>query len=151
MHFEFALGLKHPVDAVFDYLSDPDNRPQWQSSLQAIERVDEGPPRLGTRWREAPPLLGTFDMEIVEFETNRRWAEQLSGRSAVGRVTLEFSSEGSDGTTLRVRGEIQLRGPYRLGEPLVARLLPRLMRRDLLSVDQLLAGARDAGASRRPR
>lgn len=148
MHFEFGLELDHSVDAVFGFLSDPDNRPRWQSSLRGIERVDPGAPRLGTRWREAPPLLGRFDMEIVEFERNQRWTERLSGRSAQGRVALDFANAGPDRTALRVQGDIQLLGPYRWGEPVVARLLPRLMRRDLLGLNELLASGEGVNTRR---
>ena len=41
-----------PADLALRYLSDPVNRPEWQSSLRRVEVLDVGPPHRGQRWSD---------------------------------------------------------------------------------------------------
>ena len=47
-----SVAYDVPADVAFAYLADPRNRPEWQSSLRAVELLDEGEPRVGMRWRD---------------------------------------------------------------------------------------------------
>lgn len=70
----FAVG--RPPEVVFDYLTNPSNLAEWQTSKTSVEQLTDGPPRLGTRVRERTRGPGGREFEQVvefsEFERPRR-------------------------------------------------------------------------------
>jgi uncharacterized protein YndB with AHSA1/START domain len=83
VHFASARGT------VFDYLVDPRNRPQWQSSLRRVSAVD-GEPRVGQTWTdETVPGLKP-SMRTTELVRPSRWSESGTWRFVRADLTLEF-------------------------------------------------------------
>lgn len=145
LRFDQTLDL--PREETFAYLADPRNRPEWQSSLDAIEMLDEGEPRVGMRWREAPAPHAEFEMEITELVPNERWSERGTARFGVVDVVVGFESLSSQRTRLSIAIDLRLHGPFRpfaLGARL---LLPPAMRADLRRIPGLVRERR-AGAQR---
>jgi uncharacterized protein YndB with AHSA1/START domain len=68
MRFEQELSIRRPPEAVFDYVTDPSKLASWQIHKTAIEPLTEGPPRLGSRFRERtkPPGMKEFE-QVIEF------------------------------------------------------------------------------------
>ncbi len=81
-----------PVDVVFDYLADPRNRPEWQSSLRGVELLDEGAPHIGMRWRDLTAARIAPEMVITELEPSLRWAETGRWRAISAELGLDFAS-----------------------------------------------------------
>ena len=80
------LGFDHvvtcPATAFWAVISDPARRKEWNASVRSLEVLTPGPPAVGTRWREQTWGLGSFTIEIVEYEPPRRFAEvTVDGRS----------------------------------------------------------------------
>ena len=81
-----------PLDVVFDYLADPRNRPEWQSSLRRVELIDDVAPRVGARWLDhTKPGLAPA-MEITELQPGVRWAETGTWRGISADLVLDFST-----------------------------------------------------------
>ena len=66
--------FSQPPDVVFPYLADPRRRPEWQSSLKAIEMRDLGEPRAGMRWRDLTVPGFRPEMEITQLVPYRVWS-----------------------------------------------------------------------------
>ena len=74
----FTVGRSPEV--VFDYVTDPAKLADWQTAHTTTEQLTDGPPRLGSRFRERlkPPFSREFEQvtEFTEFvafsETARR-------------------------------------------------------------------------------
>ena len=143
MRFRFTVTIDVPRERVFDYLADPANRPQWQSSIQTIHLQSQASPRVGTTWRESVHGGVTFLMEISEFHRPMRWAERISSKSMSGTVAMEFADR-RDGTDVTVRVDIRCSGLLRLVDWVGGILLRREMKRDLRRVEAMLHSARAA-------
>ncbi|MGH3022597.1 MAG: SRPBCC family protein [Gaiellaceae bacterium] len=60
--------MSRPPEVVFDYLTNPSNLADWQTSKTSVEQLTDGAPQLGTRVRERTKALGGKEFEqIVEF------------------------------------------------------------------------------------
>jgi uncharacterized protein YndB with AHSA1/START domain len=134
-----AVFVAAPRAQVFDYLADPRNRPEWQASLARVELLDEGPPRVGTRWVDHVRGGVRFRLRITEMVPATRWAEQGSTGPLTAQVTLLFEDalrDGVEGTLVRLVVRVRGRGVARpLGWPATVVLsaavrldLPRLRR-----------------------
>ena len=130
MRTKTTYTFDRPVKQVFAYLADPQNRPQWQSSITDLSLETEGPPRKGTRWQEKAKGIGTVEMEIVEFKPERIWTEHGRGKTLEVRIRLDFSPEGSS-TRVDVDATMRAQGMVRLLLPVARLVLPRIIRRDL--------------------
>jgi Polyketide cyclase / dehydrase and lipid transport len=57
--------VHHPVEDVFPYLADPLRWREFAPAAFFREQIDEGPPRVGTRWR-ATDRIGPFHAHFVD-------------------------------------------------------------------------------------
>ncbi|MGW5524168.1 SRPBCC family protein [Gordonia sp. NPDC003950] len=91
-----SVDVDAPVNVAFDYLTDPDHRPEWQSSLSRIDDVvamGSHPGDVGTSWRDITrvPLVCPA-MEVITSEPDRRWAEIGRWGPVDAELVLEFAS-----------------------------------------------------------
>lgn len=142
MRTEFEQQLSVPLEQAFAYIADPRHRPEWQSSLTAVDMLSEGAPHVGMRWRESPAPLVVFDMEIVALEPNRCWAERGLSWLGIVWVTLTFRPDGGQ-TQLHVSVDMHLRWFAKPLEWGARHALPRAMRADLRRVERVAASGVD--------
>jgi carbon monoxide dehydrogenase subunit G len=140
--------LEAPRAAVFDVISDPGRRLEWQSSLRSVEVLTPGPARLGTRWREVTLGWIRFEMEITAFERPTRWCERGHGWLADATLDVTFEEVGH-ATRVSVEVDISFKGPFKLIAPAVRRLMPAALAADLRRVTaRSAASARDFPGAR---
>ena len=128
MRIEQVFDVARAPEIVFDYLTNPANLAEWQTSKTSVEQLTDGPPGLGTRVRERtkPPGGREFEqiVEFTEFDRPRRvHAHIVEGPYRIDG-TWSFASAG-DGTQVHFVAEGDLRGPMRLAQPLIKRLMSR--------------------------
>jgi hypothetical protein len=112
MQLRGSVEYAVPVHVAFAYLSDPRHRPEWQSSLRSVELIDEGPARVGQRWRDhtVPGLVP--QMETTELETDVLWSETGRWRGLVtADLTLRFSPRLPSGCQVDFSFGVRGRGP----------------------------------------
>ena len=120
--------VEAPPETVFDYITDPGNLRDWQTSKTSVEQLTDGPPGLGTRVRERtkPPAVKEFEqvVEFTEFERPRRFHVHIvEGPQPIdGTWTLEPDGAGTK-VVFVAAGE--LRGPARLIGALIQRAMAR--------------------------
>jgi hypothetical protein len=100
------------VPAAFAYLADPRNRPEWQSSLRRVEMVDDGPARVGMRWRDHTAVGMAPQMEITALEPEVLWAETGRWRAFEAGLTLRFAPHRG-GCSVDVELEVRAHGAVR--------------------------------------
>ena len=130
-----------PVGVAFDYLADPRNRPEWQSSLRRVELLDEGEPRVGLRWRDHTTVGVVPTMWITELDPGRTWAEEGRWRFLEATLVLHFRPATS-GCVVAYEFGVQGAGPVLpLGWALTTMGRPAV-RSDLRRAGRILAGTR---------
>jgi len=141
MQFVVVETLEAPRDALFDIISDPRRRTEWQSSLRSVHVAGDGAPGRGTRWHEYTRGGLRFDLEITEFERPVRWAERGGGRAADAALDVRFEEGPTRGSTrLVIDVEVKLKGVLALAGPLLRRLMPLALRGDLARAAELASG-----------
>jgi hypothetical protein len=97
-------------EVVFDYLVDPRNRPEWQSSLRRVSSV-VGEVGLGQTWVDETKPGIKPRMRTTEYDRPARWSE--SGTWRFVRAELSLDLEDADGATSYVdyRFRIHALGP----------------------------------------
>ena len=128
MRVEETFTVGRPPEVVFDYVTDPSNLPDWQTVHTSTEQLTDGPPQLGSQFRERlkPPFSREFEQvtEFTEFDRPRR----LHVHVVDGKFPLDgtWSFEPDDsGTRVHFTADGQLPAAMRLLEPVVARVVAR--------------------------
>jgi uncharacterized membrane protein len=137
---ETAVEISRPVPEVFAFVADQTNGPKWQKDLHEVRRVTPGPIGVGSEHEFVRRFAGREivsrnrfvayeEDRFVEFEIPEGW---LTGRASYR------TEPTADGTRLTGRMQFNARGPGRIFEPVLARLLARDSRRDDARLKALL-------------
>ena len=138
------MSIERPPSDVFLFLRDKDLYPQEPGSpVLVLEKTTDGPPGLGTRYREVVQMLplvrGEIVSEITRYEPDRYLGERFWGAGMRGDLTYEFVPRGG-GTELIQRETLQPLGVLKLAAPLIERMLDRRLRQRLEGIKSVLEG-----------
>jgi uncharacterized protein YndB with AHSA1/START domain len=127
MRFEAVIDVNAPAERVFDVYTDVEHWPDWTRSVTRVERLDDGPFRVGSRARIRQPRLPVAVWEVTELVPGRSftWVARGPGVVTTGRHEI---SPTATGDRVGVRASLEQGG--RLG-PLLGRLTRGLTNRYL--------------------
>lgn len=142
-----SIDIGQPREVVFELLANIQDVPQSDDSpVLALDLLTEGPPRLGSRYREVvqmmPFIKGGIISEITAFDPPRVLEMAWTGPGMAGTDRYELAVT-QEGTTLNHEKRVSFRGVLRLVEPLMRiPLIPRLEAR-LVEIKRLLEAGDD--------
>jgi uncharacterized protein YndB with AHSA1/START domain len=126
---EAAVDVDRPAEQVFAYCTDPRNATAWNSSVDEVELLTDGPVGVDMRYR-VHSSAGEGVVQYIRFDPPRAWTATSSG----DRLDVRFEGEvvPLEGRShLRFRAELHPRGALRLLAPVVRQVLRRRWQRDL--------------------
>ncbi|WP_435742316.1 SRPBCC family protein [Nocardioides sp. SYSU DS0663] len=126
-----------PAEVVFDYLADPRNRPEWQSSLARVEDV-VGEPGPGQAWTDVTKPGLKPRMATTTYERPRRWAETGTWGGFSADLVLELAPDG-DGCLADVTFDVRGRGVARPAAAVLGLVAPRAVAADLRRAAEVLS------------
>jgi carbon monoxide dehydrogenase subunit G len=146
-----GVGIKAPIDVVWNKLSDLSSHAEWMADARAIEFFTEQRSGVGTRLKVSTVIAGlrTSDLiQVIEWSPPTVIGVRHTGVvEGTGRFIL---SQGQEGTRLEWIEE--LRFPWRVGGPLTGWLarpvLKAVWRRNLERFRARCSPESSAGASR---
>lgn len=66
MRFEASIEVSAPAEHVFAMYADVKRWPEWTAGVTSVERLDEGPLRVGSKARIKQPRLPVVEWEVTE-------------------------------------------------------------------------------------
>lgn len=119
--FETTVEVDRPVEAVFDYLADGRNDPQFSPRVLRIERIPDGPTTVGTVFRSTVKDAGMktareFRITDLEAPVRIRWAEVSKNIVTAGQGGYDLEALADGGTRVRIFNVLEGHG---LGKLLV--------------------------------
>jgi hypothetical protein len=139
--------IRRSPEDVFDFLTDLRHELDWNPNAKHVEKLTDGPIRVGTRFRARWSGTGSTDVEVIGHDRPNTWAT----RSAV--MGIEVIASGcvfaiAGGSRYTIRLELRPRGMARLLAPLAKILMERGEDRNMRRVRQALeAQARPSGGA----
>ena len=87
MRFEASIEVAAPAQRVFDVYADVEHWPDWTKSVTSVERLDQGPLRVGSRARIRQPRLPVAVWEVTDFVPGESftWIARGPGLLTTGR------------------------------------------------------------------
>jgi hypothetical protein len=139
-----TIDIRKPPEVVFEFLANiQDVQQSDDSPVLVLDLITEGPPRLGSMYREVvqmmPLVKGEILSEITVFDVPRELELTWSGSGMRGTDRYELDTNQS-GTNLKHTKCTSFPGILRGMEPVMRRaLIPRLEQR-LVKIKQILEG-----------
>jgi uncharacterized protein YndB with AHSA1/START domain len=141
IRIETSTQVNQPRDRVFDFLTDVDSLPKWQSGVVQSKRLTEGPVRVGFQYEETAKVafwnLHTV-CTVTDIKVNERFSFVAKSSGPLdydGRFDLQ---PVAGGTRLTLSGTARLKGIWRLLQPLLASDLRKETRTELATIKLLL-------------
>lgn len=115
------IVIDQPIQAVFDYVADQSNEPQYNPRMVGAEKITPGSVGKGTRFRSAVASMGrTAEMliEVTGYDRPTSLVSATTMRQADISYTLTFEPVAS-GTRMRWSGQVRPKGAFKLLGPLI--------------------------------
>lgn len=100
MAFSVVVTFPQSPERVFGYLKDPRNRPDWQSSLRAVEDV-QGGGEVGTTWTDVTIPGLRPQLHVTDCDEPHLWAEEGVWRSVTARLEAHLKPNNTGGTLVK--------------------------------------------------
>lgn len=139
-----SIVINCPVTAVFEYMSNPENAPEWASNVVEYELVSGRRDEVGAVMSMTARVAGArihATEELTAYEANKRLGFE-SKESKIGYTReLEFESNGDGATkvTYLQDGE-EGSGLFRLADSVAQKLFARDIRGNLENAKEILEG-----------
>lgn len=138
--FTYSTIIEAPIETVFDYVSNVDNRMEWQEALVKVERFTPSPDGVGAHWKETfqyGKKASTADMKYAAFERPHIFTEDITTNNATGVIDVKFAEKG-DHTELSVDVTMNWKGRFRLLAPLANSVFKKAITKDFGDINTKL-------------
>ena len=106
--FETTIEIAALPSRVWAVISDIERWHEWTASITSVQRLDDGPIRIGSKARVKQPKLAGSVFEVTTWNPERGfdWVTKSPGIQGLGRHVIEPTARGS-----RVTLSVTFSGP----------------------------------------
>ena len=143
---EGSTEVNRPVKEVFDYLEDQTNLPEWNSLVEEA-KPSETPIRVGTKITQRARFLGRkieAVAVVTEHVPNQRFVLKID-KPFPFTITNRFEAVG-EGTKVTQVFEGEPGGFFKVGEPILARIVKKQVEAQLDTLKELVEARAPAEA-----
>ena len=139
MRFTNTITVDQPPAAVFAYLGNLENLPEWNYALAETRKLTPGPPGAGSRYIQTRtiPVHAEESLEITEFVPNQKLTIDGTLNSFPATVTYTLNPTGN-GTTLTNTITLETPGLANLLAPIATTRIKSAVAANLTELKKLL-------------
>jgi hypothetical protein len=129
--------IRRSPEDVFEFLTDLRHELEWNPNAKQVEKLTDGPIRVGTRFRARWSGTGSTDVEVIRHDRPNAWATR-STAMGIEVITSGSVSASAGGSRYTIHLELRPHGIARLLAPLAKILMERGEDRNMRLVRQAL-------------
>lgn len=97
MRFESSVHIDATPARVYEVFSDVERWPEWTESISTVERLDDGPLRVGSKTRIKQPRFPVAVWEVTEIVEGSHfiWVAKGPGTTSIGGHYVEPDGTGA--------------------------------------------------------
>lgn len=141
IRIETDVVIEAPIEDVFDFVTSPENDVLWLAGVVKAEKTSEGPTDVGATSTSEIHFLGmniTTGWEVTEYDPpNHIKVKSISGPVPI-QASHSFETTAEGGTRVKLLGEAEVGGFFRLGEPIVGPMVQRQWETSYLNLKDVL-------------
>lgn len=138
---ETSVVVQRPVEAVFEFMANPENDMMWQSDVVASKKTTDGPMDVGTTEESESMVFGQkvkTTYVVTAYEPNGRIEYTSTSGPFNIRAEYVYEAVGETDTKVSIIGEADVGGFFKLGEPILARMLNRQWETNIANLKDIL-------------
>lgn len=138
--FSKSVFIDRPPQEVFEFASDPTNDPKWRDSAVSAEWISEGPPGVGSKLRSVDKLIGReieSTAEITAWDPPNKYGQKAEGGPIPFEMTISLEPQDG-GTLLKLDGQAEAGGFFKMAEGLVGKQLKKQLEKDLQGLKEVM-------------
>ena len=148
-----SINIDAPPERVWAVVQeDAVHAPRWSSNLEKVEKLDDGPPQTGTRYRYHLKLPGglkeTLEVEQDVFTKPRRCAGTFVKGPLKGSWSYTYGKHKDGGTHLVYEMDYELGGLLRFAGGLLARQYAEGIHQNMEALKQYVESGKGPKADR---
>jgi uncharacterized protein YndB with AHSA1/START domain len=143
IQIESSTQISRPRNEVFDFLTDVENLPKWQSGIVQSRPISEGGVRVGFQFEEMVRVAMwrlRAVCTVTDIKDNERFAFVMKTSGPLDCEAHFDLQPVAGGTRLSLKGTARLKGIWRLLQPMVAADLRKETKSELETAKRLLEG-----------
>jgi uncharacterized membrane protein len=148
MKYENSVTIDRPVQEVFEYITNLENSPTWQSVVLEAHETSSGPTGVGSTGAITGKFLGRridLTTEITEWNPPNSFAARSTGGPFP--LELRYTFGPQDGATqLTTVTDVEPGGFFRLAGPALEPLMKRQAQHDLETLKTVLESGTGASS-----
>lgn len=124
-----TIDSPRPQEDVFAYLSDFSTTQEWDPGVAEAERLDEGEIVVGGRVRIVADFMGrktSLVYEVTAIDPPHSITLRGENATVVSLDKMTFEATPAGGTRIVYDADLTLKGPMRLGDPLLKLVFNRI-------------------------
>ena len=145
--FENSVIIYQPVEKVFNFATELNNNPKWQSDIIAVEQVSDGLFGQGATCRLVNRFLGQrYESEFVisDYQPHHKCSYQFLSGPVIGQSSFIFETVNGNGCTkFTTKGQLKL-AQFKLASFLVKRKANQQIRDDMKRLKRILENSNGA-------
>lgn len=125
--FETSVHIKRPMEAVFDYVSDPGTFPRWNSAVRSVRALPGDARVEHSRYlmeRDLPSGRAVNELEVMTHDRPTEFVVRTIAGPTPFVYRYRFASENG-GTVVLLDAEVELDGVASLLAPVAGRAIKR--------------------------
>jgi uncharacterized membrane protein len=149
IHVTDSVIIARPVAQVFAFVADHENLPAWTVGVKQSERLTDGPPASGSRYRIVGTLLGRTiqsSYQVTAFEPGRSFEGSMTSPMFGFTEQYRFEPE-NQATRVSMTASAEPRGIFQFLAPVMAAGIRRQVRADHRRLKAILEHAASSPAS----
>ena len=135
-----SVVISRPLEEVFEFVTNPENDPRWQSAILESRRTSEGPLGVGTTEAGVGKVIGRrveWTSEVTEYEPNRKVKYRVTGGPLSADQTVTFEpAEG--GTKFTLVYDVKISGFFKLLSSMIVSSMRKQLKLDLINLKDIL-------------
>ena len=138
-----SVSIARTREDVFDYVTDPANDAQWQSSVQSSQWASQPPHGVGSTQNLVNRFLGRkikSTLEVTAWDRPNKYGFKVIEGPVPFQGVTELTTSGDRGTELTVDIEAEFGGFFKLAEGLVGKQLEKTLDTDFNALKLVLEG-----------
>lgn len=140
IRIETSVHIDRHPDQVFEFISNFENNPKWQSGMVSAEFTSQRPLRIGSTYSQKAKFLGRpviSEFEVIEYVPNR----MVKAASISGSFPITFTRtvrKENNGALVSAIIVGDAGGFFKLAEPLLRRMVQKSVDEDYRNLKRIL-------------
>ena len=138
---EHTVIINKPVDPVFDYASNFDNLPQWETNILESVKTSSKSKGVGTTYKGVIKAMGMkmdWTSKVTDFEENTRVDQTITSGSTNIHEKLLFDETDDGNTEFNLIQDYKCGGLLRLISPILLISMKQQMKKNLASLKTIM-------------